>query len=433
MSIETLDKTTVNKTMTFVEFFDRADIENICTCLVNVPQRVIILGERLKLLKKHAINYQKILKNRGFEVEFICREINKNNLNSIVDILSNLVETYDDCFFDLTGGGELYLVAMGIIYERYKDKKIQMHRFNIQNNHIIDCDQDGITITQKQLPKLSVSENILIYGGDIVYDDIKKEGTYDWELNPEFQSDIDKMWDICKKDVRLWNAQMGILEVAEICKKNNSDPLIMQSRITSITNCLKQRGARFIFIKSIFNKLYQNGLITTYEYDEEHDRLSITYKNEQVKKCLIKAGQVLEMKVYKTLKEAKDVNGELLYNDVMNGVVIDWDGEIHTDENALDTENEIDVLAMKGGIPIFISCKNGIVSNEELYKLNAVAERFGGKYARKVLIATSLSATSRQANDFRQRAKDMNIRLVEGLPTMTDQEFMKTIKALWSI
>ncbi|MBQ3004644.1 MAG: hypothetical protein IJD88_01815 [Clostridia bacterium] len=69
----------------------------------------------------------------------------------------------------------------------------------------------------------------------------------------------------------------------------------------------------------------------------------------------------------------------------MTGVVIDWDGKLHDEntEKVLDTENEIDVLMMHGVIPVFVSCKSSSVDSNELYKLNTIAEKFGGPYAKK--------------------------------------------------
>ena len=51
---------------------------------------------------------------------------------------------------------------------------------------------------------------------------------------------------------------------------------------------------------------------------------------------------------------------------------------------------KIDVILMHGTTLLFISCKNGNIGEEELYKLHTVAERFGGPYVRKMLIATNL-------------------------------------------
>ena len=44
-----------------------------------------------------------------------------------------------------------------------------------------------------------------------------------------------------------------------------------------------------------------------------------------------------------------------------------------------ETKNEIDVMLMRGVVPVFVSCKNGAVKMDELYKLDTVAQRFGGR------------------------------------------------------
>ena len=94
-------------------------------------------------------------------------------------------------------------------------------------------------------------------------------------------------------------------------------------------------------------------------------------------------------------------------------VSIDWDGVISSkDKHKPETRNEIDVVLMHGMTPLFISCKNGNIG-EELYKLHTVAERFGGPYGKKMLIATDLGQKSpASTRAFIQRARDMNILLV---------------------
>ena len=69
------------------------------------------------------------------------------------------------------------------------------------------------------------------------------------------------------------------------------------------------------------------------------------------------------------------------------GVHIDWDGK----RSERDVLNEIDVIAIKGNVPIFISCKNGRLGKTQslhaLYELDTVTSRFGGKYAKMIMIA----------------------------------------------
>ena len=167
---------------------------------------------------------------------------------------------------------------------------------------------------------------------------------------------------------------------------------------------------------------------------------SVSFKNSQVKKCLTVAGKALELRFYLAALEAIESDGSKSYNNVMNGVFINWDGKFGTKGIGHDTVNEIDIVMMHGLVPVFVSCKNGIVTNSELFKLNSVADRFGGKYAKKVLVASSLDEQD-NAEYIRQRCIDMKIRLIEGctrnketikLAEMDDSDFNKTVRSFWS-
>lgn len=112
------------------------------------------------------------------------------------------------------------------------------------------------------------------------------------------------------------------------------------------------------------------------------------------------------------------------------GVSIDWDGMIYDPMDRIpETRNEIDVVLMHGTTPLFISCKNGYIGDDELYKLHTVASRFGGPYARKMLIATDLDRKSLMANRaFVQRAWDMDIYIVTDAAELTAEEFRQTLR-----
>ena len=200
--------------MTYIEFFDKDICENICSCLVNPPVHVLLIGDNKKLLEKHAYRYGELFRSKGFDIEFLYRSVNKNQIQSIITALTDIIEEFDDCVFDLTGGDELYLTAVGILFERFKDKNLQMHRINLRNGVIIDCDCDGNTIKTDSIIPLSIEEYLRLYGGNIVYDEQKSEGTYQWCLDEDFLDDFFVMWSVCKGDVRLWNAQISVWDEA---------------------------------------------------------------------------------------------------------------------------------------------------------------------------------------------------------------------------
>lgn len=81
-----------------------------------------------------------------------------------VELISDITETYDDCVFDITGGDEMLVFALGEICGRNPDRNIQVHKFNLRNGKIYDGDRDGTTVYH-DLTVVTVDENILIYGG----------------------------------------------------------------------------------------------------------------------------------------------------------------------------------------------------------------------------------------------------------------------------
>lgn len=409
--------------MTAVEFYDRTPIENVISSLITVPDKIVFIGDS-KVMKKFDKVYHSFLNSRGLSIEVAYRNIIKNNLNNIVEVLSDIVETEEQCVFDLTGGEDLVLVAMGIVFQKYSDKDIQMQRFNVRNGVVTDCDNDG-KILYSGSPEVSVEENIHLHGGVVRYEDETNDRTYKWDLSDDFVLDVEKMWSICRTNPGLWNAQINVLEAFETCTFEPS--LEVDVDVQALEDHLKHIGVKNVSIKGLLKALHQKHLICLHNIDGQS--ISFAYKNEQVKKCLTKAGTVLELKVLITANGLMNNDGTAFYTDSMNGVYIDWDGNLHdvTDKEK-DTENEIDVILMKGLTPIFISCKNGQVDDDELYKLETVTSRFGGLYAKKVLIATYLGKKS--MDYFRQRAIDMKIDLIDEVHQLSDEQFAKKIKHL---
>lgn len=80
-------------------------------------------------------------------------------------------------------------------------------------------------------------------------------------------------------------------------------------------------------------------------------------------------------------------------------------------------------------LPLLI---DGTVTADELYKLDTVADRFGGKYSKKVLIATSIDRLGGAGEYLRRRAKDMGIRVVENIQELDDAELTGKIGSFWS-
>ena len=371
-------------------------------------------------MEKAVLGYKELAKKRGLTIEFSFREIQRNNLINIIDVLTDIAEKNENCTFDLAGGEDLYLVAAGAVFGKYPHK-IQLHRFNIYGNMLSDCDCDGNVITAKKI-NISVEENILIYGGKVIFEDEKQNATYKWKWDAEFTKDVLNMWNICKENAGKWNKQTNTLEgynQTEIAKQSLEITLDRTKDKVLIDN--KEQKA--VYFVGMFHSLAEKRLIKDLKIS--NDIISFRYKNSQIKKCLTTAGQVLELYVTHIASTAKDSNGTHTYNDILTGAVLDWDGVL----NEPNVENEIDVMLMKGLIPIFISCKNGGFEIDELYKLNTVAERFGGEYAKKVLIASDINKV-KNSKYILARAEEMGIRIIGDISKRSAGKINKAIRSL---
>ena len=412
--------------MTVIEFFDwESPVENMISTLLCAPDKVVFLGDSKKKIDRISESYKEIAENRGISVEFSSKAINKNNLMSIVSAIEEVLEENDDCIIDLSGGDDLSLVAVGVVYCDNADK-LRLHRFNITNSTMTDCDSDGILCHSAPL-ELTVEETVRINGGRIVYSSEKPNGTYLWDFTEEFIDDIYVMWSLCRQNPSAWNFQISIMDKLRSFYLE-SDTLSVYINFADAKEVLNKKGEKCEFKTDFYVKLFDLGVIENLNIT--HESMSFTFKNEQVMKCLTKAGQILELIIALKAAELTDDEGNPVYSDVMTGVFIDWDWDIHGNDVA-DVENEIDVILMKGLTPVFISCKNGMVRMDELYKLSVVAEKFGGKYVRKVLAVTELEKMGENEAYIRARCDAMDIRIFENIDEISEEKFNSKLRNLW--
>lgn len=405
--------------MTIVECFEKAPIENMVSSLASNPEKLIFVGVESEM-KKSAAAYQNLLKSKGYNTEIQLRNINKHSLSDIVKVITHIIENEDDCVFDITGGEDLVILAVGIVFEKFKNiKPFKLQRFNLRTGKLIDCDEDN-EISFEGSFALSVNEVISLYGGVVVPQEPQPLATDSIE-------DIDILWEMVCEDPGRWNNTINLLQEFEnrsSIQENEKTVLIDFNFLPKPIENITKKFDKFIsLLKDFSNK----GIITDFSFS--HNIMKYTYKNLLIRHALKKAGNVLEMK---TFFEARNIieDDQPYFTDCLLSTTIDWDGVLHNPcDMEKDTTNEIDVVLMKGLIPVFISCKNGRIDGEELYKLNTVANRFGGKYAKKMLIATDFERHSKDSVEaYIQRTKDMHINFIPNAAKLTKKQWQQKLK-----
>lgn len=392
--------------VTYIEIFEDVAIENICSALAQTPKKIIFVGNNRNKMERACSTYRSLLKQRNADIEIEFKAC-KPEIPQIVKAFSKIIEKETRCCFDITGGYDIYLVALGAVLEKYRNRNVQVHMFDINEKTISDCDNDGI-MPFKEFPRISVAENIAIYGGSLKSTSVQNQS----EVKAE---DLNALWEIMKRFKGSdWNHMSDALTYIASRYFKSEKPLEYEVPFSD-------RTESFNFLKlakgAIIYELVHAKLITNFFIGSTVMRFK--FKNEFIKRCVTCAGNLLELKIYSLALNAKKEDGKTpVFNDVQTGVEIEWN--TRRKNGALSAKNEIDVLLMDGLIPVFISCKNGQVSIDELYKLNSVARNFGSKYSRKILITNKLKSSVGK-DIFRQRARDMGIKLIENVESLDDE------------
>lgn len=405
--------------MTIVESFEKAPIENMVSVLAARPEKVVFLGD-VAQMKDSVQKYREVLERKGIQTEILLKGIQKNNLKNILTVLCNLVEEEEELIFDVTGGEDLVLLAFGMIYERYKEKKqIKMQRFNVNTGKVIDCDYDN-EVSFEDTFCMGIDELISLYGGVVVPEENQP-------MIDEPLKIVDVVWNLARRNGTKWNKVHSYLKELERKADVSEELLKVRMEFADIKQEIGEFHKKYQAVINLLEELNQAGLVCDLMTDG--DSVYYEYKNTFVKRCLANSGDALEMKCYCEALGLTE-KGKQYFNDCCVGVTIDWDGVIHSkDENWKDTTNEIDLILMKGLIPVFVSCKNGKIGEEELYKLHTVAEKFGGKYAKKMLIATKLERDNYVAKKaYMQRAEDMGIVIIPNAGELTKDDWKRVFK-----
>lgn len=418
--------------MTLIELFDRTPVENIITSLALKPEKVIFIGSESRKIKRAVCLYQQIFDRRGLKIEIEVRSVAKNDLEAITDMLYDILEedsTEEQFVVDISGGDESTLVAVGMILGDIrgrsvnsgncseKCKKLYAFRINVVSRRgtlfeIIPSDGGRIKIERRIYDfsyntqvYLTVEENIILHGGRIISKGVN------FRRGDSVAEDVETMWNICRRDCTAWNAKIGRLSGA-VSSYSDTSKLFM------IPELAFGEGKTDVD-RNMWDEFVGSGLVKIDEKRTTDGIIVFTYKNKIVEECLNKAGSSLEYLTYKAgIEEMYD--GEPVFNDAELSVVIDWDDEPN------GTSNEIDCIFMCGLVPVFVSCKNGDVKTDELYKLEAVSEKFGGGYAKTALVSTVYFDPESRSYDgiratetLKNRADDMQIRMLMKVHNMT--------------
>lgn len=384
--------------MTLISFFDEDAIDNVGDLLYFLPERCIFLGPDTVMTKRRRRSLEHFVDSRGLDTEVICKTVPAGDLENAVDVLRELVMDYPDCILDVSGGTELMITAAGIIVGSYDIPVYQRlsHRDKITWQYGCEMEPGKASLT--------IREAVQLHAG-LVFD----SDTFPrWNMTEQLRRDVQILWETARKDAGKWNNTCDALAV--LARENlEEDPL----QVVAMSQSAQE--AAMDIDEGIWYDLLKGGFIV--DFDGTWQALSFRFRDMEMKRLLTKAGNLLELYVCLAADWASD-------RDV--GVPLDWDGYLG-DPGEIETRNELDVMLTVGLAPVCISCKNGQCTKEDLYELETVARRFGGRYVRKILVASYVNHNEKSRLSIKKRAQDMQITLIDRVDEMSMEKLSEKL------
>ena len=141
------------------------------------------------------------------------------------------------------------------------------------------------------------------------------------------------------------------------------------------------------------------GLICDLDLEQEK-QVRFAFANEEACFFLRDIGSVLELYTYQACINTG------IFQDVRLSAVVNWEGG---KINSKSVTNELDVVAVRGVMPIFISCKTSEIKTEALNELAILRDRFGSTVSRAIIVSSA--GTVRSVT--RHRAFELGIEVID--------------------
>lgn len=365
-----------------INFVETNNEESILSTEYIKPKEVVFVSEKCndkqeKLEQYFKEKYPSVIftwiELKGNEIKNVLTKYRKRN--TIIDI--SLTSKYLSIEI-------LHLSMKSCIDVLYMD--VSKREITIFNN-------EEMVKKQVELVDLDIEDIVNTGYGDIVVEstDIGKEKI------------IDKLTYLISSNVEVWNKIKQSLINTDIITHEQSDPYIVNVHLD------KLQDDEICVYEKVISLLKEYKQIS---FKKNGHLLQVRFLNNFIKGFIFKTGSWFE-NFTKNIVEDID-----FIDDVKSGVLFRWD------ENERKIKNEIDVVAVKDGILICISCKDSCKYDENaLNELNVYAHKIGGEKVVKILAATKNPLKS-SVNE-RSKAMDIDIITFDG----DKQSFKNKIRA----
>ena len=344
--------------MTLICLISGQLMPNLFSVILLKPKEVVLVHTEDS--KNEALFFSDFIKKQKYSVEKTqLVEVEPFNqiaiglsANKLLTELVNSNQDIENCTLNYTAGTKP--MSIGFV-NVFKDAGVKLLYIDTQEE--ICWWTRGTKIEQEPLKvKLNVPELFSLARGAI--------------LGQEQESNIQTLMGLTnyffekRKDKKFWTTEMGkwvancVRLQQELSSRNRSE------KLSTWKNEYKDES--FSVDVDITKQTHMNVSYNGLEYPFKRKEFWLNYFT----------GGWFEHYVYTVLKNTN------AYDDIRCNIRLKTN-----DEDDPQLKNEIDVVAVKNGIPVFFECKTGMVDQNSITKLKTVSEIYGGRYCEAVLVS----------------------------------------------
>ena len=378
---------------TLIELYDERANENILAPDMFRPRRIIYLcPSEIAQDKRRQEKIRAFFLRRGWDPELIFMESSLFKADRILRQLLTINEKYPDCALDVTGGSEAALFAAGQFafqtgVPAFTYSRKQNRFYNISGADFADNLPCNLTY--------SVEEFFLMAGGTLL------PGRVNNTILEQYLDDFDPFFSCFLRFRRNWTNIISYIQRVSPAEYGQVPPLSVQGNYT----VKGEHGRKNSANEDALHELAHIGFIQELTIIPG-ESVSFRFRDVNIRAWLRDVGSVLELYVYKACLDTG------IFNDVISSAVVRWDDVLGHGS----VSNEIDVMAAKGVIPLFLSCKATDIKTEALNELAILRDRFGGKGAKAAIVTTEPCNAAA-----RHRAAQLGIAVIDLEELQSDQ------------
>lgn len=386
---------------TLIELYDERAIENILAPDMFRPRRIIYLcpGDIVQDHNRQA-KLKAFFRRRGWDPELIFTEVSLFKADRILGQLLSIREKYPNCALDVTGGSDAALFAAGMFTAQTGAPAFTYSRKKKRFYNISGADfADDLPCTLSY----SVEEFFLMAGGTLL------SGRVNNAILSDYLRDFDPFFACFLRFRRDWPDIISYIQKISPAEHGQTPPLSIQGKYS----VKGEHGSKNYANEEALKAFEQIGFIEDLAI-VPGESVSFRFRDTTVRAWLRDVGSVLELYAYKACIDTG------IFNDVISSAVVRWDDTLGHGS----VSNEIDVMAARGVIPLFISCKTSDVRTEALNELAILRDRFGGKGAKAAIVTTEPCNAAA-----RHRAAQLGIAVID-LEELSDNQMVQRLKII---